>query len=83
MIDKNEAPEGYEAVKFEGGEGHHCDACAFKGAELTDMCFSNPCGMAVRKDRTHVYFVRRTSVTSVTSLMSKLLHPMGSLGEDV
>ena len=82
MINPNEAPEGYEvvefeAVEFEGGERHHCDACAFKGAELIDMCFSNPCGMTSRKDRTHVYFVRRASN------MSTLLYPMGSLGEEV
>lgn len=77
MLNKNEAPEGFEAVKFiKTSTNFHCDNC-----DITEMsnedCLSNPCHESARKDGTTVYFVRRTSN------MSALLHPMGSLGEEV
>lgn len=80
MINPNEAPEGYEAVEYVGIDPRfdRCDDCAF--IRDAQICAVNPCFETFRSDRTTVYFVRRTSVTSV---MSKLLHPMGSLGEEV
>lgn len=80
MLDKNEAPEGFEAVEynFETGD-HHCSRCALAWIDsgLTDLCFTSHCHRGSRKDRTTVYFVRRSPN------MSTFLHPMGSLGEDV
>lgn len=76
MLNKNEAPEGYEAVEYCGQPGR-CEHCAFNWFRENEKCFENPCHDTVRQDRTNVYFVRRKSV------MSKLLHPMGSLGEEV
>lgn len=76
MLDKNEAPEGFEAVEYRG-ELSRCEHCAFNWFRESEKCFENPCQGIARYDRTHVYFVRRTSN------MSALLHPMGSLGEEV
>jgi len=65
MIDKNEAPEGYDAVDRING----CYGC-----EAT-RCW--PCTPDERRDKSHAIFIRKTSVPAT------LLHPMGSMGEEI
>lgn len=80
MVDKNEAPEGYEAVEYDSETSDfHCNSCALASTDpdLSRLCFATPCDCYYREDRTTVYFVRRSRC------MSTLLHQMGSLGEEV
>jgi hypothetical protein len=56
-VDKNEAPEGYEAREY---PPWGCLLCAFHSF---GGCILQPitCGMESRKDRCHVYFVKKES----------------------
>ena len=54
MIDKNEAPDGYLAVKGEEG----CFGCAFKYTP-PDYCLSAECAASRRKDGHYVIFVKK------------------------
>ena len=53
MIDPNEAPEGYLAVKGNNG----CFECAFKNRSAD--CLSADCTPNNRKDLCHVIFVKK------------------------
>jgi len=77
MLNQNEAPDGYEAAEYSFENRDHCGKCALFAESLEHLCLSTPCDSHVRRDKTAVYFVRRTTI------MSTILHPMGSLGEDV
>ena len=58
-IDKNEAPEGYEAVENVDGV---CDGCAFDPAGNicpTDGSGYQLCAIDARNDATEVYFIKK------------------------
>lgn len=51
MIDKNEAPEGYEAI-----DGYMCSLCCFGDDGIIACCLQSKCLPSERKDGENVVF---------------------------
>ena len=61
MVDKNEAPEGYEAVGKDEN-GFCCTHCVFNvnGCIRKDICGAGiTCSCSDRKDKEEVYFIKK------------------------
>lgn len=52
MLDENNAPKGYKAIKEDD-----CGKCAFFGKECAKLCFGYGCTRKDRPDKTSVVFV--------------------------
>jgi len=69
MVDKNEAPEGYEAISDEGmGHVWACEKCAF---HFTG-CPKISCYPEARKDKEYVYFKKVTNELTLETRLNTL-----------
>lgn len=55
-IDRDEAPEGYRAYRFNGRKGYLCPDCAFFN---TKVCVKGICSACARADACEVIFKKK------------------------